>query len=606
MRTTIFSTLIFTLLFSGVCLAAIECGYTNAQTDTEWQVFYDGRTYINGITTFSYRIVTETNRDSPLCRFGNNCQNLSHWDLLLPCEDCPYTSSPVSTCGQDGSTTINGERFVTIKWEAIGSSTEEVLTYTLSFEGNIPEGPVTYIVKGSTRCGTATITGPAISSENCGEAPECVDDEDCDDNIACTNNVCNDGECTYPVNNDSCADEFSCTTEACDPTADNADANGCSITLNDNLCADGFSCTTEVCDPAADNADEDGCVITADDDLCDDQVDCTDDKCEPTNSSRIDGCTFTENDENCEDGNICTDDECSSTDDCQFPPNTVPCDDLDECTGTTAQPDRCGNSSCQPGGDVCPPFEETIWAGQHFNAGEVVITNDGSKLYFIWTASTGWVSKEFHIYVGLTPPAKSSPGKFPYNFNLAQNVASAQFTIPYPAGVACGSTVYVAFHAVVTNVGAPCLSTNTCPGSQETAWMDGHDAPPGWHQWGNYNHFTVCCCAGFSHVPDLLGNSAVSLTFTTISRKATGASPTLTADAFAQYLSELLDYPVSRIYVFSFEGTADGYQAVVGFADYQGISGSTMVKVLEQTPPEAFDQFGIGNVEITVKKMLWH
>ena len=55
--------------------------------------------------------------------------------------------------------------------------------------------------------------------------------------------------------------------------------------------------------------------------------------------------------ESCEDNNVCTDDECSLTEDCVFPANTLPCDD------TTEEPDTCGNSSCQPGGDVCPPFE---------------------------------------------------------------------------------------------------------------------------------------------------------------------------------------------------------------------------------------------------------
>src|SRR3990167_7956169 len=575
------------VLSANICLvsAAVECGGTDAKTQTEWQLIYGGRVFSQGITTFSYRIETETDKDSPLCSFGNNCQDLSHWDLILPCS-CPYTSTPVSSCGPDGSTTLNGNQFSGIKWEPERSSTEETLYYTLSYPGDVPEGTVTYIVKGSTRCGTSTITGPAIDANNCAEAPEC------DNAVDCADDICDAGVCVYQQNDANCDDGFAC-------TADECTAAGCTNDPVDAECQDAFACTEEVCNPAANDADINGCIITAKNDLCDDQVDCTEDKCDQDTTSRVDGCVFTENNDNCEDNNVCTDDECSLTEDCVFPANTLPCDDFDECTGTTEDPDTCGNSSCQPGGAACPAFEAIVWAGQHFNSGEVVITNDGKKIYFVWTASTGWSSKEFHIYVGVTAPAKSNPGRFPFNFNLVRGVTSAEFAIPFPAGVSCGSRVYVAFHVVVNNNGAACLATGECPGASETGWMDGNDAPVGWHQWGNYDDLTVCCCTGFSHLPALLGNSAVSVSFTSTARKAAG-SPSLSADEFAQYFADLLDYPVSHIYIFSFEAVDDHYDAVVGFSDYQGISGSTMVQVLEQTPPESFDQFGIGNVDITV------
>merc|ERR1712224_197671 len=117
-------------------------------------------------------------------------------------------------------------------------------------------------------------------------------------------------------------------------------------------------------------------------------------------------------------------------------------------------------------------------------------------------------------YVGRDRPAKSAPGKFPYHANLAENVSSAEFVIPFTSDVDCGDLVYVAFHAVVSTSEEVCLESGDCTTSGQTAWMSGPDAPPKWHQWGGYNHYEACCCAGFSHLNDILENNAIEVEYT--------------------------------------------------------------------------------------------
>ena len=81
-----------------------------------------------------------------------------------------------------------------------------MLYYTLSYPGDVPEGSVTYIVKGGTRCGTSTITGPAIDANICAEAPECDNAEDCDDGVDCTDDICDADVCVYQQNDANCDD----------------------------------------------------------------------------------------------------------------------------------------------------------------------------------------------------------------------------------------------------------------------------------------------------------------------------------------------------------------------------------------------------------------
>jgi len=336
---------------------------------------------------------------------------------------------------------------------------------------------------------------------------------------------------------------------------------------------------------------------------CNDGIDCTDDSCSPSALTGGDGCLFAEVDENCEDSNVCTTDHCLiSEEGCYFEPNSNPCNDFDECTGTNSNPDQCAGGSCRPGGLVCPPQTASVYAGQHFYAGDVTITNDGAKFYVTWNANSVWVSKEFHIYIGTTAPAKSAPGKFPYNFNLALPVNSAQFIIPFPSDVRCGTFVYFAFHLVVDPKGQTICSENDCTTSTETGWMVGDDAPQGWHQWGNYGDFTTCCCAGFSHLTGIRDAASVSMVYvpTTRGRKSSSTdSFIMTEEELVERLSEMLGYPSHAIVVVSLVYKDDYVEeAVVGFLDANNISGTTAANMLLNADKETFEEFGLEDVAI--------
>ena len=127
--------------------------------------------------------------------------------------------------------------------------------------------------------------------------------------------------------------------------------------------------------------------------------------------------------------------------------------------------------------------------------------------------------------------------------------------------------------------------------------MSGPDAPQGWHQWGGYNHYVACCCAGFSHLSDILQDEAVEIQFqsTKTGRKSLNTQEALELRAA---LSEMLNYPESAIEIISLDSDGDSVDAVVQFLNSGNIAGSTMVQVLNNTPQETFEEFGIENFEI--------
>merc|ERR1712224_276968 len=173
---------------------------------------------------------------------------------------------------------------------------------------------------------------------------------------------------------------------------------------------------------------------------------------------------------------------------------------------------------------------------------------------------------------------------------------AAEFVIPFTSDVDCGDLVYVAFHAVVSTSEEVCLESGDCTTSGQTAWMSGPDAPPKWHQWGGYNHYEACCCAGFSHLNDILENNAIEVEYTAkTGRKSVN---TQEAQELQQTLSEMLDYPASAIEIVSLVDNGDSIDAVIKFLNYGNVAGSTMVQVLYNTLQETFDEYGLENFDI--------
>jgi len=187
---------------------------------------------------------------------------------------------------------------------------------------------------GSLREGLGRCTSPPPT--------ECDIDNTCDDGVACTIGVCEDGTCVYTPDDTRCDDGLACTSGVCDPVGgcfaepDNAACDdgiactqdrcdvilGCVHTPRDNLCSDGVACTLDVC-----SVDAGGCVNTPLDSRCDDGIACTTGVCSAT-----DNCVYTANNSACDDGIACTDNTCRIGEGCVATPVNDRCDDGIECT----------------------------------------------------------------------------------------------------------------------------------------------------------------------------------------------------------------------------------------------------------------------------------
>ncbi len=152
----------------------------------------------------------------------------------------------------------------------------------------------------------------------------------CDDDNACTEDSCNDGQCNNsPID---CDDDDVCTTDSCDPT------EGCMSQAMD--CSDGDACTDDSCDP------ESGCVNDPID--CDDNNACTEDSCDT-----IIGCV---NDPvlDCDDGDPCTVDTCTDNLECEHAP--VECSPSEVCSEGLCESICDGDGVCDGDEDcdICP------------------------------------------------------------------------------------------------------------------------------------------------------------------------------------------------------------------------------------------------------------
>jgi hypothetical protein len=107
----------------------------------------------------------------------------------------------------------------------------------------------------------------------------------------------------------------------------------------------------------------------------------------------------------------------------------------------------------------------TLYADQDTFAGYVHIsTGEDSLTVTFDTTFSDWEMLETHLYVGTSPPAKNSPGKFDFKDENLGGVNIVTYTIDYvDIGATEGDIVYVAAHAVVR------IWTG-CGWQEETGW----------------------------------------------------------------------------------------------------------------------------------------
>jgi hypothetical protein len=215
-------------------------------------------------------------------------------------------------------------------------------------------------------------TCDAVNDCQAGTAPNC------DDSVGCTNDACNevtdscensandalcdnllfcDGTETCDVNNDcqsgtapNCDDDVACTIDACNEGSDT-----CDNTPDNGACGDGLFCTgVEICDPTNDcepgvdpcaglfcDEPNDICVGCLGDGDCDNGVFCDGDEtcaggvCDPGTPP------------NCDDGVTCTDDTCDEANNqCDNVAQDALCDDSQHCNGV----ETCDSvNDCQAG-----------------------------------------------------------------------------------------------------------------------------------------------------------------------------------------------------------------------------------------------------------------
>ncbi|MCH8913286.1 MAG: hypothetical protein IIA33_06920, partial [Planctomycetes bacterium] len=266
-------------------------------------------------------------------------------------------------------------------------------------------------VDGSCVSGLAPCFGQ-ICNENIAACVECLSAASCDDGDSCTLDTCNAvGQCEFTINVfGPCNDGEVCTIDdtcnavgQCGGVPDvGAPCNdGDVCTMNDTCdavgqcggqpnvgesCDDGDGCT----DP--DVCDADGqCVGEPCDDglFCNGLDRCVGDVCVTATppcvpescDEEADVCECVA-DADCVDGNPCTDDVCMGSV-CQFPNNSLGCNDLDPCTNGDAcaggscagtpvdcdDGDACTQDTCNPGDGQC--FHDTVQcpADQHCQPG---------------------------------------------------------------------------------------------------------------------------------------------------------------------------------------------------------------------------------------------
>ena len=261
----------------------------------------------------------------------------------------------------------------TLEFPNLLASVDGPLWDTVRIAVSIPAGSASLTVEvlsvedGSVRLPASLAWIGASLSMN---RPDPCEGVDCDDDDACTQDVCNPqtGECEYTTID--CDDSNACTADSCDP------AQGC---IHDDItptCNDGVACTVDGCDPAS------GCTYAPDDSLCNDSNACTADTCDV-----VQGCLYEDISDECDDDNVCTADSCDPAVGCVYEDISDTCDDGVACTVDNCHPSSgCTNvpddALCHDGNrctsDHCDAVQGCVYEDiSYLCIDEIVCTVDG-------------------------------------------------------------------------------------------------------------------------------------------------------------------------------------------------------------------------------------
>jgi hypothetical protein len=161
--------------------------------------------------------------------------------------------------------------------------------------------------------------------------PECQAPKDCDDDLPCTIDTCQQGLCGHLKASGPCSDGNGC-------TAGDACKDGACVPGKAKDCDDQSPCTDDFCVPATGE-----CIHAPNLNACSDAIPCT------TGETCVNGSCGGGTAKNCGDANACTDDACAAkTGACIHVNKTTACDDGNPCTAG----DVCSGGACKSGQPV--------------------------------------------------------------------------------------------------------------------------------------------------------------------------------------------------------------------------------------------------------------
>ena len=126
-------------------------------------------------------------------------------------------------------------------------------------------------------------------------------------------------------------------------------------------------------------------------------------------------------------------------------------------------------------------YKTNLIAGQHTVAGFITVSNDDENLFIAYETVDNWLINETHLYIGITIPTNSAPGKFPYKHEELGGVTADTYEIPLDdLGVEPCDIVYIAAHAELVK-----------GETEETGWAEGVEIRLS-KNWAMYFEYRLC------------------------------------------------------------------------------------------------------------------